>query len=251
MARMELHRANFIETTSALSVDAGNTGTAQYLIDKNIKLRFISSGYNGATATTIVASFGANKVISHVFIQNHNLKDFSVYYNGTTTNSLFSTTTNSATSTYISFNSVTVQSVSIKANSTITNGEEKEIGEFVVTERRYQFERNPSIEDFKYKIDRKQIRHVMPDGGVVLFNIRDKYKTDLKIEFFSQSSHDTLFSIYDDSDPIYFLPEPTATSWNGNAFPMVWSGPFDLRYSTNIKSVGYSGRITLEEEPGA
>lgn len=248
---MEFHRSNYIDTTTAFTVDAVNTGTVQYLIDKNLKLGFSTVGYTGATTTTIVASFTANKVISHIFLQNHNLKDFSVYYNGTTTNSLFSTTTNSATSTYISFNSVTTQSITLLIRDAITSGQEREIGELVVTERLYQFERNPSIEDFKYRLDRKQIRHVMPDGGVVLFNIRDKYKSDLKLEFFSQTSYNTLFDIFDNADPLYFLPEPTTTAWNGNGYPVVWSGDFDLRYAINVKSAGYNGKITLEEEPGA
>ena len=248
MANMEFHKPNYINTTTIIAVDAGNTGTAEFLIDKNTKLGFISSGYDSTTSTVITVEFQAIRKISHVFIQNHNLKSFRVFYNSATANSLLSTTTNSATSTYLEFSTISVQSISLQMDSTINGSEEKQVGEFVVTERQYVFERNPPIQSFKYKKDRKQIRHVMPDGGISLFNIQNKYNTKLKLEYFSQTSINTLFSIYDEGNPVYFVPEPTTTGWLGEAFPCVWSGDFDFRYAENSKSVGYSGTINLEEE---
>lgn len=249
MAVMEIHRESYINTTSIIGVAANQTGTVQYLFDKNIKVGFSTSGVTGATATTISFSFTSAKVISHIFLQNHNLKDFNIYYNGVTASSLYTTSNNSATSSYLGFASITVNSVHIQINDVITSGQERRIGEFVITERRYAFERNPPINRFNYSIPRKQVRHEMPDGGIVLFNIRNKYRTVLKPEFFSQTSHDTLFSIYDDAVPLYYVPFPTATAWDGKAFPVVWPGPFDFQYSNNFKETGYSGSILFEEEP--
>lgn len=251
MAVMEFHRANFINTTTQFKLDANQTGTVQYIFDNNKKVMFSTSGYNSTTATTISVEFSSAKMVSHIFLMNHNLKDYIVYYNSATGNSLASSTTNSATSSYFAFSTTTVNSIQIQLNNTIAGSVEKQIGELIITERRYVFERNPSIEDFRYTTERKQVRHQMPDGGVVLFNIRDKYHTNLKLEYFSQTSHDTLSRIYDDALPIYFVPFPTTTGWDGKGFEVNWSGRFDFRYSTNVKSPGYTGTINLEETPSS
>lgn len=251
MAVMEFYRDNLIDTTTSVKVDAANTGTVAYLFDNNKKVSFSTSGYNSTTATVISVELPTNTVVSGVFLLNHNVKSYTLFCNSITASSLGSSTDNSATSTYFSFASTTVNSIQIQVNDTIPGSKEKSIGELVVTERLYQFERNPDIADFKYYLDRKQIRHVMPDGGVSLFNIRDKYKATIKCEFFSSTSHDTLYSIYDDALPLYFVPEPTTTGWNGAAYSCVWSGKWDFKYATNGKQAGYTGSINLEEAPGA
>jgi len=247
MAVMEFHRANLLNTTTMLRVDANQTSTAQYLFDKNRRLGFSSSGYNSTTATTISVQFATPTVVSHVFMIGHNIRDYILYYNSATGNSLASSTTNSGTSTYFSFASTTVNSIQIQLNNTIAGSVEKSINELVVTERQYVFERNPPIDDFRYAIRRKQIKHEMPDGGVVLFNVRDKYTAEITASFFSQSSYDTLFGIFDAALPLYFVPFPTTTGWNGQAYECVWSGDFDFRYATNVKSPGFTGTITIEE----
>lgn len=250
MAVMEVHRANLINTTTMVGVPAAQTATVAYLFDNNRRVAFSSSGYNTTTAMTMTVAFNPPRVLSHLMLQNHNLKSFSIYAD-TTTNVILSTATNSATSTYLSFASMTVSTLVLTLTDTIVASREKSIGELVATERRYQFERNPAIQDFKYTTERKQIRHVMPDGGVALFNIMDKYRTALKLEFFSQTSYDALLSIYTDALPVFFVPFPTATGWDGKGFETNWSGDFDFRYSTNVKSPGYTGTIVFEETPSA
>jgi hypothetical protein len=56
-----------------------------------------------------------------------------------------------------------------------------------------------------------------------------------------------LLSIFEISNPLYFVPFPTATSWDGTANEVVWSGDFNFSYAENVKSIGYSGDIVLEE----
>lgn len=249
MAVMEFHRANLINTTSMFTLDANQTGTIAYIIDNNKGTTFSTSGYNSTTSTTITVTFSPARIISHILILNHNIKNWDGWIN-TSTNQFVNTSTNSATSSYFSFASQTASTISIRMFDTIEGSVEKEIGELIITERRYAFERNPSIEDFVYAFQRKQVRHEMPDGGISLFNIRDKYRTNLKLEFFSQTSHDTLKGIYDNALPIFFVPFPTTTGWDGNGFECNWSGKFDFRYSTNVKTPGYTGKIMLEETPG-
>lgn len=251
MAVMEFLRANLINTTSMIKVDAGNTSTIAYLFDNNKKVGFSTSGYNSTTAATISIEFAAGQIVSHVLLIGHNIKDYRVYYNSVTANSLAVVTTNSATMTYIAFASTTVSSIQIQMNDSIVGSMEKAIKELVISERQYQFERNPDIVDFKYYTNRKQVRHEMPDGGVALFNIRDKYKATINLDFFSSTSHDTLYTIYDAALPLCFVPEPTATGWNGKAYECVWPGKFDFKYATNGKQAGYSGSISLEESPSS
>lgn len=246
MAVMEFLNKNLLNTTSIISVDS-STATAQYLFNRNTELGYTSSGYNSTTSTIISVSFSAATILSHVLIQNHNLKDFSVYYNGTTTNSIFSATTNSATSSYIGFSSVTVSSIQLKMNNTISGGQEKRVGELVLTNRLLVFERNPTIADYNPMIFRKQIIHDMPDGGNIIFKIRDKFRTKLSWKYVTEDFINNLYDIFTGLNSFYFASKPTTTSWDGQAYEVLWVGDFDFRESGNAPDVGFSGSINLNQ----
>jgi hypothetical protein len=248
MARMEFLSANLMNTTTQLKVDS-NTITGEYLFDRNTTLGYSSNGYGSTTATVISIEFSAPQVLSHILIQNHNLKDFRVFYNSATANSLDIETTNSNTSTYLSFSSVTVSSVQIQMNDTIAGHVEKSIGELVLSERLVKFERNPSVKKWKPTIFRKQIEHEMPDGGAVLFNIQDKYRASLSWDFLSEDFRDDLYNVYTSADPLYFVPFPTSTAWLGEACETVWAGGFDFKHATNDKVQGWSGSVNLKQTP--
>lgn len=251
MALMEFLHENLINTTTQFKVDS-NTGSVQNLFDKNISKRYNTSGYNSDTSTNISIEFGSNTVIDHIILQNHNLKGFRAFYNSVTANSLFTITQNSATSTYHSFNTTTVTSVQLQIDTTQTGSTEKSLGEFMVTRRDVvAFERNPSVENFDPTIARKQIKVEMPDGGIQLYNIKDKYKAKLKFKYITESFRDNLLSVYTTALPFIFVPFPTATGWSGAASEVVWTGPFDFNYSDNAKSQGYEGQIVLEQTPSA
>lgn len=251
MALMEFLHENLINTTTQFKVDS-NTGSVQNLFDKNISKKYNTSGYNSDTSTNISIEFGSATVIDHIILQNHNLKGFRAYYNSVTANSLFTVTQNSATSTYHSFNAVTVTSLQLQVDTTQAGSTEKSIGEFMATRRDVvAFERNPSIENFDPTISRKQIRIEMPDGGIQLYNIKDKYKAKLKFKYITESFRDNLLSVYNTALPFIFVPFPTTTGWSGSASEVVWTGPFDFNYSDNAKSQGYDGQIILEQTPSA
>jgi hypothetical protein len=91
----------------------------------------------------------------------------------------------------------------------------------------------------------------MADGGITLHNIKDKYKVNMKFTFIAESFYNSLLDIYRDSQPIYFVPFPTTSSWLGNAYEMVWSKDFDFKYSTNVRGIGYTGKLILEETTNA
>jgi len=131
-------------------------------------------------------------------------------------------------------------------NDTIAGSEEKTIGELIISERKLVFTRNPNAALYNPLIDRTQIEHTMPDGGAILFNVKDKYKTKIGLRYITTSFYDSLLDIYEDADSIYFIPFPTTTSWNGKAYHMVWSGDFDFKFAVNTKD-NYSGNILLKE----
>ena len=252
MALMEFLKANKIETTTSFTCDAAQTGTLQYLFDRNKALGFTSSGKATSTSSLVLTYvFSSPQVLSNVLLQNHNLKQFRVFYDSATANSLAVVTQNSATSTYLNFSSVTVSSISIQMDDTITPSVEKKIGEWVATEKRLAFERNPSHNDFEPVVSRKKIRHEMPDGGVSHFNIASKFKARLKWKFVTDSFVTSLRSVYDDALPLYFVPFPTTTGWAGLAHEVLWDNDFDFTYDENSKTQGQGGEIRLWETANA
>ncbi len=248
MAVMEFLGRNLVTTSTMIKVDS-NTDLSTYMIDRNRRLGWSSNGYTGSTQTVISLEFGTPTVISHVMLQNHNLKDFRIFYNSVTANSLLVVSSNSQTSTYLSVNSITVSSVQIQIDAPMVAGADRQVGELIIAERQLQFERNPSIEAWDQSIFRKQIEHEMPDGGTVVFNIKDKYRADIAWQFITETFRNQLRSVFDSGNPVYFLPRPTSTSWDGDAYEVVWVGGFNFYFSDNEPSVGYSGSLTLKETP--
>ena len=244
MAVMEFIGQNIVNTTTQIAVQS-NTGTAAYLYNRNRTLGYTSSGYNTTTATTITISFTVATPVSHILMLNHNIQNFSIFASGV---SISVNTTNSATSTYLSFATLTTSQLIFTLTSIFTaGGGEKSIGELIIGNRQLQFANNPSIDNFETMIFRKQVRHEMPDGGVTLYNIRDKYRARIRQTFITEAFHNNLLSVYNGATPVYFLPYPTATAWDGRAYECVWSGDFNFKFSDNNRGVGYSGDIVLEE----
>lgn len=250
MALMEFLKQNKLQTTTSATVTSGSA-TAPFLLDRNTMLKYLSSGYTSNTSSLISVVFASPTVLSTIFIQNHNLKQFRAYYNSVTANSLLNVSSNSATSSYFSFASVTVNSVDLQMDSAMTADTERQVGEFVVTERRLQFERNPSAPDFDPQTNMVKVLHKMPDGGVTSFVIRAKYRTNMKWKFISTTFRNSLKTVYDEALPLYFLPFPTTTSWDGIAHEEIWTNAFDFSYDENSKTEGFGGTILLEETSNA
>lgn len=241
----EFYNQNIINTTTQISVDSG-TDTVSFLYDGAPGRKYSTENYNSNTSTILNFSLSAATVISNIMLVNHNLKQFRVFYNGATANSLYSSSTNSNTSTYISFNSITVSSVQVQLDAAITSGE-KQIGELFIVEKKFGAIENPDISGFNPILYRKQIKHNMPDGGTVLYNIREKYRVQLKYDYLSYLSYPSIKSLYDDGSPFVFNAFPTTTGWDGNAHEMVWVGPFNFKYSFNEYNSVYEGTMELEQ----
>lgn len=247
MALMEFLKQNKLNTTTMITVPANQTGTLAYLFDRNTGLGFTSVGYDSNTSLALTVTFPTPTVLSHVFLQHHNLAQYRVFYDGVTANSLAVVATNSETSTYHAFASTTVSSVTIQMDRAKTAATERQLGEFVVTERRLQFERNPSFKDYVPVVARKRIRHEMPDGGMAHFNIKNKFKAKLSWKFLSAVFAASLRTVYDEAAALYFLPFPTTTAWDGVAHEVLWDNDFDFADDENSRTQGKGGEIKLWE----
>lgn len=248
MGEMEFLRRNILNTTTMVGVDS-NTDLVQYLFDRNPNIGWSSSGYNSTTATTITVAFDSTTPVSHILLQKHNLKDFELFYDTNTAGySLASYSTNSDSSSYISFNTVSASKILLVMNDTIQGSVEKSVGELIISDREMSFDRNPSVDTFNPIIKRAQIEHIMPNGGSVLYNIKDKYRAKIGLKFIESAFYSNLLTIYESAVPLYFVPIPTSTAWDGKAYTVNWVGDFNFKYAENTKN-HWSGEITLREIP--
>ena len=190
MGNMEFLSQNLLNTTTMLTMQASNTSNSNYLFNRRRDLGWASDGYEGVTSAMIIVALPTNTVISNIMFLNHNLRQFRGFYNSFTSNSLLDVSGNSATSSYYDFASVTVNSINIEmdlAGSSAGVNANKSIGEFVVAERRIILERNPSSENWQIAIDRKQTVHEMPDGGVRVYNMGDKMRVRMDLDYMTGS----------------------------------------------------------------
>lgn len=237
---------------------SGVTGTVVHLLDRNKSTQWFSTGYTADTFTSFSIVFGTATVISNIYMQNTNIDSIYAYYNSSSANTFNPSIDGgvlTATGVYFTFNSVTVNSVQIEIKGVNVSGEEREVGELYIGERMLEFERNPAISNYKAELYRKQVRHEMPDGGIKLYNVKNKFRADLAWDFISDSFKEDLFDVYSDNDPVVFIPFPTQSifavepGWDGEAYEVVISGPFNFNYSSNVRTSGWGGDLTIEETP--
>lgn len=209
-----------------------------------------------ATTAALRIVFETTKTVSQVILLGINLKDFSVHPNTTTSNftPAISETTNSATSLYYSVNTdTTIKEIVISMDSTQIADQEKSVGEFIVTNLLYNFtsDRPPPADGYTPRLYKKQVVHEMSDGGTALFNIRNKFHTEIELSFVPTTTFNTLRSVYDLVTPFVFIPFETATAWNGDVAECVWPGNFDFyKFSDNNRGNGYTGKINIRQTPG-
>jgi hypothetical protein len=256
MAVMEFLRQNLLNTTTMITTTANNgVGTFAYAYDRNVRLKYTTVGYNSSTVSGFSVKFSSTTPVSHILIQNHNLRQFRVYYDSVTANSLAVVTNNSATSTYISFATVSVANIEIEMELQQTSGApasntEKMFGEIIIGDRLLVFERNPSYDNWNPTWMRKQIVHEMPDGGVKVFQIQDKFQANLQWHYVTQSFRDNLYTLWSSANSMYFVPFPTTSAWDGRAYEIAWLGDFNFTYEENSKTQGFMGNVMLRETAG-
>ncbi len=256
---MELLKANYINTTSVISVDS-NSSIASYMFDRDVRFQYESTGYTGSTVTTIRINFDQTLQVSRIALMSHNWKSFLIFYNGATANTFSLSTgvstitsdfaTNSETSQYLRVNPVYCTRVSIDIRDTMVAGSNRVIGYYALSDTRLVFDRPPSAKNYNVQLDPKDVVHTLSDGGIRIQNISDKFMANLKYEYLSVSVRNSLKEIWSSHSEMLFCPFGTTTAWDAILFPCVWEGNFEFyKYADNAASAGFSGTIKLRETP--
>jgi hypothetical protein len=246
---MELWGENYIFTTGIVAVQS-NTLLSQNILDRNENTQYLSFGYGTTTATVITVSFSSACVVDKIFLKNHNLKQFRIFYDGVTANTFtpnITYTTNSESTQVFTINSVTVSSISLQCDLATAADTEKAIGEFYIGQKLISFERNPTAKSYLPVLNRTQVIHTMPNGGVTRFIVDEKMKITMSWEYLTPTFYGQLQTIFNDGSPMYFVPFPTTTAWGGQAWEVLWTNPFEFDFSSDNKLAGYGGKMVLEE----
>lgn len=247
---MSFFRRNELNTTTLVSVNTASTLTVENAFDRDTATQWTTVGYTTNTSTNFTVSLSAATVIDSIFLQNINLKQYRMFYNGATANTFtpnISETTNSQTSRFYAINTITVTSITLQVDLAMTADTEKKMGELYLGSKMLDFERDPAAQDYKPNIDRKQVVHRMPNGGVHVFIVDDKFTAEIKWKFVTESFTSQLLNVYETGTAFYFVPFATSTSWDGKAYEVAWTNDFDFRHTDSNKMAGFSGRIALEE----
>lgn len=254
---MELLRSNYVNTTTGIVVNT-NTDSAQYIMNPDTSFQFVSSGFADDTTTvTLRINFTETLTVSRIGLVGMNLKELDVFYNGATASAFTllsgATTTskwtsNSETSMFLQCTPVACTSVSIDMKKTMVANSEKAFGYLVISQERIDFSRIPSAKNYNPIIDTEEVVHKLSDGNTRIQVVADRWQTNIKLEYISESLRNSLRSIYNLHEGMIFVPFGTTTSWDGVIFPCVWQGPFDFyKFSDNAPSAGFDGTIKLWE----
>ena len=109
------------------------------------------------------------------------------------------------------------------------------------------FERLPAAGNYSPLTKSKQKIHTLSDGTKRTNTIRDNFSCKIKYKYISETFYDNLQSIYEAHEKFIFVPFGTSTSWDGVIKNVLWTKDWNFSFSDNVKTVGYSGNIRLEE----
>lgn len=255
---MELIKANYVNTTTAIVVNS-NTTTAEYVMNPDVSFQYVSSGFNNdLTTATMRINFSETLTVSRIALVGINLKEFDLYYNGLTANAFALTTTgatttskwnaNSETAMYLTCTPVACTSVSLDMKKTISANQEKAIGYFVLSQEHIDFTRIPSAKNYSPVIETEEVFHELSDGNKRIQVIADRWQVNIRLEYVTTAFRDSLKTIYNLHQGMVFVPFGTTTAWDQVIFPCVWKGPFDFyTFSDDAPGAGFDGSINLFE----
>lgn len=260
MGNMEFCLMNYLNTSTLASITSGTTSVSK-LYDRNNSLYWTSNGDNSdLTTTTIRIGFASSKNISRIILEDINLKSFKIYYNSNTANLITligaltnasSWASNSETSLYLKFATLSVNQITIDMTATMIANQEKQIGEFWITDKYHVLEYQPDTSGFIPKFNRKQYAHEMSDGGSAVYIVQDNFKCSLKRDYVSSTEFTKFLGLYQLYDSFIFTPFPTGTAWvdeNLKIYAVNWTNDFDFtKFIHNEKGLGYTGQMQLEE----
>jgi hypothetical protein len=257
----ELLQGNYINTSTQLTVN-DNTATAVNVLNRDIRFQYSSGQFaDDNTTVTMTIAFDQTLTVDRVALVGHNLKSYTVFYDGVTANTFAVTSTsdtsatdfisNSSVSQYFRVAPVDVTSVTIDMKATIVADNNKALGFLVLSEKLTDFDgRKPIAQTYNPRLNPTDVTHRLSDGGIRIQTVDDKWDASFFLDFVTESTRDSLRSIFDDHNDLVFCPFGTSTGWDETIFPCVWGGSFDFyTHSDNASEAGFSGRIGLNETP--
>lgn len=121
-----------------------NQADVELMLDrKNTTFYRSLAAASDATPVTMTITFEKPKLITDFFLFGTNVKDFELQYFDGSYMTLLSETTNSETNYHASLTPKTTDSVRLIMNATMTPDEEKQVAQFIITERLGQLEFRP------------------------------------------------------------------------------------------------------------
>lgn len=248
---------NKVNTTGTLnfyresSVSTNFVGTLTALFDRDINEQLVFT----ASSTNWLELSLSSELVSSIALQNINFKNFRILVNSATVNPTNHDTNASYWTTwadnnlYIDFATVTGNTIQVQVYST-TSGD-AEIGQWICTNQRYELAYNPSYNQYKPVLDGNRFSKKTADGGFFTYQIKEKFSSDIKLTFVPASTTAELRNIYNTTSAWYFVPFPTQTSWDGDAWEVNWIGDYQFKQNAyNTRSTPfYNGTIRLRETP--
>ena len=260
---MEFLQKNQFDTTTAIVVGS-NTGTAKNLLERNLRLQYITNNFNDDNTTaTIRINFDETTTISRIGLLGMNLRGFTVFYDGTTANTFSLTSTgattvsdfssNSETAMMLSATPVNCTSVSIDMKTTQQANTEKALAYLALTSVLSDLDgRVPNSASYDPLFTPKEVVHELSDGSFRSQVVDRKFSARVRLDYADTALRDELKTVFDLHDDFMFAAFPTTTSWDQVFFPCIWVGPFQFyEFSDNSARSGHSGEIRLfETRPG-
>lgn len=257
---MELLYANFLQTTTQVTVTTGTTSVAN-IFERDLRYQYASENAGtDATTTSMTIRFNETLLVERIALLGMNLKGFEIFYNGLTANTFALTSTsdtttlnyasNSATSKYWQVTPVNCTSVTIDMKTTISPNAEKAIGFIAISRVRSDFDKIPTAQGYNPVIIPEQYVQNISDGGKRIHTVSNKFQVSISFENIIETFRNELKSVYDTFDEHIFVAFGTATGWDEILYEVVWPGNFNFyKFSDNFVNAGFSGSIELWEAP--
>lgn len=171
---------------------ATNTGQASVFLmrNRNNISGWLTTGSDDTANTEILADFGDILQVDFIELVRHNFKDFLIEWKDVTDtwNTYESVTANEdATTVHLKDTPVAARAIRVTVNSTIIADADKELRQFIISERIHTFEGWPVIK--KPRFSRNTKINKMLSGKVNKANTRGAFSCELEIKI-SRSSND-------------------------------------------------------------
>ena len=269
----QFYGLNKLETTGNFSVydltGGSYTLTSETFTDGSFLPLIDKDKYNAFSISQSSAvrklhyEFSTSAIINAIAFQNNNLRNWQVNINSTTitldTDYIYlndagaqmvtaSFTQWSDNNTILIFSSITCATIEVFIFSS-TSGDPY-IGQMIPCELIYELPNNPNFSKYK-PILKDKIEKTTIDGGSLTYRIKEKFSGKISLNYVPASVTSNLYSLYNTSTSYHFCPFPTGTSWDGDIWPVNWTGNYLFKENNvnNRRLPYYKGSLILKEIP--